>query len=488
MKNLILLATSTLAFTSIAAQETKPNIIVFLADDAGKDFGCYGNPYIKTPNIDKLASRGVRFDKAFVSCPQCSPSRISMMTGMFAHTLGVEDLHTPIDENTKMIPSYLKSVGYYTGCLLKTHWGDYGTKQFDFSGGGPALYLEPYMTATNPFFKKYQDFLDKSNDKPFFLWVGFIDPHRPYKEPHTEAVHSPDHVRIHPSLVDAPETRQDIADYYDEVHRMDQHVGFMLAELEKRGKLDNTVVIFLSDNGVPFVKGKAFLYDHGIESPFIVSWKGKTKPGSVHSNGMVSFIDMAPTILDIAGIAKPKEMYGESIKPLFLDPTRKGREVIYAERNWHDTEDYARCIRTSKYKLIYNAYPYKLAAITGDMPSSPSWWDLMTAKREGKLTQEQKFIFTFPRPSIELYDLDKDPLEFDNIADRKENMGIVKSLLTNLRKWQRDTKDTDWWEKEREDKYDRVNGMMTLPLDISRLDSSPVLIPAPLLPAPTLNK
>jgi arylsulfatase A-like enzyme len=464
MRTLSLLAASTLAITSLYAQEIKPNIIVFVADDSGKDYGCYGNPYIKTPNIDKLASQGVRFEKAFVSCPQCSPSRTSMMTGMFAHTLGGEDLNTPIDQTTKMITSYLRPAGYYTGCMLKTHWGDNGTKQFDFSYNGRSeIYSEPFMTAQNPFFKKYQDFLNSSANKPFFLWIGFIDPHRPYKEVNTKAVHSPENVKIHPSLIDAPATRQDIADYYDEIHRLDQHVGFMLAELEKRDKMDNTVVIFLSDNGLPFIKGKAFLYDTGIETPLIVSWKDKTKQGAVHNNGMVSFIDIAPTILDIAGIAMPKGMYGESIKPLILDPAKKGREVIYAERNFHDTEDYARCIRTSKYKLIYNAYPYKLTAITGDMQKSPSWWDLMAAKREDKLNREQQFVFKYPRSSIELYDLEKDPLEFSNIADHGENVEIVRELLLKLRKWQKETKDTDWWEKERDDAIDRVTGMSILP-------------------------
>lgn len=139
----------------------QPNIIVFIADDASCDFGCYGNPYAKTPNIDKLAAKGVQFNNAFVTAPQSSPSRISMMTGVFAHTLGVEDLHTPIDDKTRMIPSYLKEAGYYTGCLLKTHWGDFGTKQFDFSfSNNKDLYYESYMTSTNKFFLQYRKFLD----------------------------------------------------------------------------------------------------------------------------------------------------------------------------------------------------------------------------------------------------------------------------------------------------------------------------------------
>ena len=440
-------------------------MIVFVADDAGKDFGCYGNPHVKTPHIDRLAASGIRFDKAFVTSPQSSPSRIAMMTGQWAHTLGVEDLGTPIDDKTRMIPSYLKPEGYYTGSMLKTHWGDNGVKQFDFYySGRDAIYSDPYMTASNPFFKKYTEFLDRKGEKPFFLWVGFIDPHRPYKEKNIKPVHDPKNVKLHPAWVDAPETRQDIADYYDEIHRLDQHIGFMLAELEKRGEMENTVVFFLSDNGLPFIRGKAFLYDIGIESPFIVSWKGQAKAGSIHNNGMVSFIDIAPTVLDIAGIAKPAEMYGQSIVPLIQDSSKPGRKEIYAERNYHDTEDYARCIRTERYKLIFNAYPYKLAPITGDMNKAPSWWEIMEARREGKLTPQQASIFTFPRPQIELYDLQADPGEFTNLADRGENVNLVRDLLGRIRKWQKATDDKDWWEKEREDNIDRSNGMPILPL------------------------
>lgn len=462
--NPLLLTVGTLAAVGTTVQAKSPNIVVFVADDSGKDYGCYGNSQVQTPHIDRLAAQGVRFDRAFVACPQSSPSRIMMMTGMWAHTLGVEDLGTPIDDRTRMLPSYLKEAGYYTGSMLKTHWGEHGNRQFDFYfNGRTPIYSEPYLTKTNPFFRKYQEFLDNTDGRPFFLWVGFIDPHRPYKEEHTQRVHSPENVRLHSALVDAPGTRQDVADYYDEIHRLDQHVGFMIEELERRHLMDDTIVIFVSDNGLPFIRGKAFLYDIGIETPLIACWKGRIKPGSVHDNGLVSTIDMAPTILDMAGIAKPECMYGTSLLPLMLDPSKRGRDEIYAERNYHDTEDYARCIRTEKYKLIYNAYPYKLAPITGDMQKAPSWWDLMAAKREGRLDAFQQAIFTYPRPAIELYDLEADPGEFDNIADRGENVQIVRALLTRMRRWQSDTKDTDWWERERDDAVDRVTGQNLFP-------------------------
>lgn len=452
-------------------KKKKPNIIVFIADDASPDFGCYGNKYVKTPNIDKLAAKGVQFNNAFVSSPQSSPSRISMMTGQYAHTLGVEDLHTPIDDKTRMIPSYLKEAGYYTGCLLKTHWGDYGTKQFDFSFVNKKdLYYESYMTSTNKFFLQYQKFLDQACNKPFFMWVGFIDPHRPYKEPQTKNVHQPDQVFLPPTFVDGPGSREDLVDYYDEIHRLDQHVGFMLAELERRGVIDNTVVIFLSDNGMPFQRAKGFLYDSGTRIPLIVSWPGQTKEGAKHNNGFVSGVDMAPTILDIAGIPAPEYMYGKSFLPLITDPASRGRAAIFTERNWHDTEEYGRSIRTEKYKLIYNGIPNTTAANTGDMRLSPAWYELLAAKREGKLKPEQSQLFLFPRPTIELYDLESDPYELNNLAGRAEYLETAMTLMKQLIDWQKATKDTKPGDRLKEDIIDRMTGIPVTPALLRNVD------------------
>ena len=456
---------SMVPYTMSAAEKTKPNVVVFIADDAGKDFGCYGNTIVRTPNIDKLSRTGILIRNAFVTAPQSSPSRIAMMTGMYGHTLGVEDLGTPIEDGTRMIPWYIRQNGYYTGAMLKTHWGEAGTKQFDFYyNGRNEIYSEPYLTENNRFFKKYSEFLDNAGKSPFFLWVGFIDPHRPYKEAHIDAVHDPSEVDVPPYCVNGEGTREDFAGYYDEIHRLDQHVGLMIKELEERSLLDNTVIIFMSDNGLPFIRGKAFLYDKGIEIPMIVSWPGHIEAGTEYSNGLVSTIDIAPTILDICGSDIPENMFGQSLLPLFLNPGLEGRKEIYAERNFHDNEDYIRCIRTSKYKLIYNAYPYKLPGISADMTKSAAWWELMEAKHSGTLTHAQSQFFTFPRPSIELYDLDADPWELNNLAYDGDYVDIVRELLAKLRKWQKNTHDTDYWEKEKTDNVDRVTGMPLIPL------------------------
>lgn len=433
-----------------------PNILVFIADDAGMDFGCYGNPVIKTPNIDRLAKEGICFSKAFVTSPQSSPSRTSMMTGLFAHTMGTEDLHTPLPEGIKMIPGYLRDEGYYTGSLLKTHWGPEGNKQFDrmIAGG----YLPDQGDLTEDTYENYSQFLDESEKKPFFLWVGFMDPHRPYNRDVCPQVNAPEDVLVPPYLVDGPDTRRDLADYYDEISRMDRNIGRMLSILDEKGKLDNTIIVFLSDNGMPFPRSKGSLYDSGIQTPLIFVWKGHIEAGTLHQNGLVSTVDLMPTLLSLAGFVPPRDIYGESFHEAVLDHTRRTRDYIYAERNWHNTDEYIRCIRSEKYKLIYNAYYELPHGTAADLSSSLSWYELKKEQRAGRLTDKQKQIFTAPRAMIELYDLENDPFELDNIADIQQHIPEGRKLARLLVKWQKETNDHPSWKRRRGDDSDRITG------------------------------
>jgi arylsulfatase A-like enzyme len=441
----------------------KPNIIVFVADDAGMDFGCYGNRNIHTPNIDKMAAGGLRFDRAFLTAPQSSPSRISMMTGMFAHTTGTEDLHSPLDGDTRMIPSFLHEAGYRTGVILKRHWGENGDRQFDRIDNGREWYGKEPLAASNPALSRYRDFIGANREQPFFLWVGFTDPHRPYSAQDNVRQNDPDRVTVAPYHVDNPSTRRDIADYYDEISRMDRHIGLMTDELEKLHLLENTVIIFLSDNGMPFPRAKGTLYDAGIQTPLIVSWKGKIKAGGVHRNGLISLIDLAPTLLDLAGTSAPQNMYGKSFAPLLHDPALRGRDHIHAERNWHNCDEYMRCIRTEKYKLIYNAYYTLPHGTATDLSTSPTWYALKKAQKEGTLSKAQQTIFAAPRPMIELYDLENDSLELNNVADEQAYREEGKKLVSLLLQWQEETGDHPWWKRRRPDQSDRITGFPVFP-------------------------
>ena len=439
---------------------TKPNIVVFIADDAGMDFGCYGNRAISTPNIDKLAASGLRFENAFLTAPQSSPSRTSMMTGKFPHTLGTEDLHEGLGPEQKTIPGYLNEAGYETAVMLKTHWGVNGDRQF--SRILKAGYLPDQGPLTQTTWDSYDEFLDSNQDNPFFLWVGFVDPHRPDNRNNCTRINNPDKIDIPPFLVDDSETGRDLADYYDEISRMDGDIGRMVRELEKRGIIDNTIIIFLSDNGRPFPRCKGTLYDTGIQTPLVVVWNGVVRPGSVHSNGLVSTVDLAPTILDMAGIDKPVDMYGESFVRLMRNPSERGCDYIFAERNWHDTDEYIRCVRTENLKLIYNAYYDIPHGTPMDVSTSDSWYSLKAAQREGKLTREQRLLFECPRAMVEIYDLERDPMELNNVADRPEYLERGKRLARLLADWQKQTGDHPSWQRRRADQNDRITGFPLL--------------------------
>jgi N-sulfoglucosamine sulfohydrolase len=432
-----------------AAAQDRPNIVVFIADDAGwRDSGAYGNPGIRTPNIDQLANDGLRVERAFLTVASCSPSRISILTGKYPHSTGAEDLHMPLPYGERIIPSYLQDQGYYTGRMQKSHLGPNGERQFQWF--------------SRELSEAFPDFLNSAGQQPFFLWVGFIDPHRPYtRGSAVSPPHDPLAVQIHPYLADTPETRADLVDYYDEISRMDGEIGRMVAELDRRGLRENTLLIYMSDNGMPFPRAKGTNYDEGIQTPLIFSWPRRINPGQVYSAGMVSVIDLAPTFLELAGAAQGAGMEGRSIRDLLLDPpNHPGRDMVFSERNWHNCEEHGRSVRTDRYKLIRTDAHLELPLCTAaDIANSPSWFSLSELNRKGQLTSAQARLFEAPRARIELYDLQEDPWELTNVADRAEYADTVRALSRVLAQWIEETGDFPYWSRVRDDNTDRVTGV-----------------------------
>ncbi len=387
----------------------------------------------------------MKYENAFVTAPQCSPCRTSILSGKFAHTIGTEDLHVGIDSSTVLLPTYLQDAGYYTGLMLKHHIGEHGTAQFEYFNE-ESVWPDYYGTGEyhNKMMDYFRAFLDSSDTKPFFLWMGFIDPHRPYlnsprEKNHAERVHNPADVIVPPYLDDNDSTRSDLAQYYDEIHRMDTHIGWMIAELEKQGKLDNTLVIFFSDNGMPFPRAKLTCYDSGIKTPFVVWWKNKIEAGTTYED-LVSLIDLSPTLLDVAGMETPDDMYGKSFMPTFFDQEEPGREYIFAERNKHNKYDYIRAIRTQEYKLIYYGLP-KYGLYCDD--DNPTGREMRRKYELGELEADETRCFNQFEPQIELFNIKNDPYELNNIADNEELAGIKDELLAELKKWQEETGDIE---------------------------------------------
>ncbi|MGC6498974.1 MAG: sulfatase [Henriciella sp.] len=448
---------SVLVSCAPARSEDRPNIVVFVADDLGwEDLGAYGHETVQTPNIDRLAENGVLFENAILTSPQCSPSRISLLTGLYPHQTGTEDLHSPLSDEFQTIATSLNDAGYFTGLLEKAHIGESALAEFDF--------YDPLLSGLRPF-------LDQAEGSPFFLWAASIDPHRPYGgEPGpsgehgaADRVHEPSDIAVRPHLIDDEATRGDLALYLDEIHRFDLFVGDVLAELNARGLAENTLVLFLADNGAPFPREKGTLYDAGIKSPLIVSMPGQI-PSGVSFAPQVGMINIAPTLLDYAAITPPEYMQGQSLRTALTGATDEGDAYVYAARDWHNIHEHQRMVRTDDFKLIWvGAHTAEPIGVASDLGNSPSWYSLQAAKLAGALTQAQSRLFEAPRAAIEFYDLRADPGEYVNEAANPAYAGQVAELLGALQDWRKRTGDHEPTERVRGNNVDRITGIKFQP-------------------------
>ena len=419
-----------LALASGAAAQPL-NLLVFIADDQGEgDLSAYGHPTLRTPNIDRLAQEGMRFDNAFLTISSCSPSRASILTGRYPHSTGAEDLHMPLPADQRTIARTLRDEGYFNMSVGKWHLGDAEQEHWDVVVDCPGR-----ETAA----EAVKALRQRPSNRPFFFWVASKDPHRPFDEDAIEEPHDPAEVVVPPYLPDHPLIRRDLALYYGEVTRFDSHVGEVVAELERQGVLERTAITYISDNGMPFPRAKTTLYDSGIRTPMIVRLPGVVPAGSVQ-NGLFSVVDLAPTLLDLAGL--PMETSdGTSAAEMFRDPEARGREAVFAEANWHDFEHFSRAVRTSRFLLVRNYYWQKPLWNSVDSINSITWSGFVASQRGGRLTEAQEFLLREPRPYEELYDLQVDPMALKNVVHEAEYSAALNALRTWLDNWRVETAD-----------------------------------------------
>ncbi|QDT41474.1 Arylsulfatase [Gimesia alba] len=423
--------------------EEKPNFIVFIADDmAWDDCGAYGHPKIQTPNLNQLAVDGMKFNHAYLTCSSCSPSRSSIITGRYPHSTGAHQLHLPLPESQVTFVEQLKDAGYYTASAGKWHLGTPTKSKFDH-----------VTTKLNEWVSTLKQ---RPKDKPFFMWFAFTDPHRPYQRNIIERPHTNEDVIVPPYLPDTPEVRDDLALYYDEITRLDGVVGRVRDELKKQDVASNTVIVFLSDNGRPFPRCKTTVYDSGVRTPWIVTWPAQVKGGSV-SDSLISSVDLAPTILELAGLPVGETFQGKSFKPLLQNPAATTRLHIFAEHNWHDFEDFGRAVRSSRFKYIRNFYPDLPGTPPADAVRSETYVKMRQLRDARKLNGDQQGCFLAPRPAEELYDLEADPHELHNLAGQKEFQKVQQELRAALDQWQEETHDR-LPRMRRPDEFDRETG------------------------------
>ena len=401
----------------------QPNYIVFIADDAAwNDCGPYGNNVIKTPNINKLAEEGVVFDNAFLTTSSCSPSRCSILTGRYPHNTGAPELHMPLPADQILFAGELQKAGYYTALAGKYHIGD-PRSEFDSIYGGSPSGCENWMRAIQ----------NRPKEKPFFLWLAARDPHRTYSPNTIPEPHDPKNVIVPPFLPDADSTRKDLALYYDEISRLDSYLGQVMAELKKQGVDENTLVIYMTDNGKPFPRCKTRMYDSGIKTPFIVRWPGKVKKGRTAS--LISSIDIAPTFCELAGANIPKSFQGVSFAPILKNYTKKTRDYIVGEHNWHDYQAHERAIRNLNYLYIRNAFPQFNASPPADAVGSLTYQEMIKMHAAGELNEKQLDCFVEPRVAEELYDVVNDPFQYNNLAENPDYLTELNKMRGLLDNW-----------------------------------------------------
>ncbi len=451
------------------ADENRPNFIVFIADDVSwNDYGCYGNPHARTPHIDQLASGGLRFTNAFLTASSCSPSRASMITGRYPHNNGkAAELHLPIASHLTWFPECLRDAGYYTALVGKNHMqrekpdSDNGTsrKVFDLINNGQ---LKNNHGAEG---KWVETVKNRPKDRPFFFWFAAVDAHRGWDadrewKPEYGPMHQPTAVVVPPYLVDDLDTRKDLASYYNEVTRFDFYIGQVISALEQEGQLDNTVILILADNGRPFPRAKTRLHDSGMKTALVVHWpRGITSRG-VEVSGLVSAIDIAPTLLEVAGVALPETFQGVSFSPMLQNPTHEIRRYVFSEHNWHDYEAHGRAVRDQfGHLFIVNSRNQFAWQGPADSVRSPSHQSLLRRAGSAKgLTAAQNDVLMAPRRRLELFDTRSDPLQIDNRIGKPSTLKIESLLKDTLEQWSEETLDSIP-EQVSVDSFDRQTGL-----------------------------
>ncbi len=442
---------------------------------AWDDLSPYGHDSILTPNLQRMADGGMRFDNAYLTISSCSPSRASIITGRYPHQTGAEELHWPLPKEQTTFVEKLKEKGYWTGAAGKWHLGEEIKDRFDVvkevdesgfqlpsgSAGNNGQFDESLIGDAQSGCEDWIPLMkERAEGKPFFLWLAALDPHRPYHENILEDGARAEEIRIPPYHPNTPAVRADYMTYYDEITRLDRYVGLVMDELESQKVAENTFVLFISDNGRPFPRDKTTLYDSGIKTPCIARWPLRITPGSV-SPRLVSSVDIAKTFLSLAKIEKPGITFeGVDFSPLFLDPEKPLSEYVFAEKNWHDYEDHARAVRNERYKYIRNYYADLPLTPPADVVRSPTYYELLRLKERGELTEEQHACFKTPRAPEELYDTKLDPFEQKNLAADERYAPLLRAMRAALADWEKKTADSAP-DLRTADELDRLTGLPT---------------------------
>jgi N-sulfoglucosamine sulfohydrolase len=439
-------------------KKKRPNILLITADDMNWDSpGCFGGqtPDI-TPNIDGLASEGMRFTCAHITIAVCQPCRSVLMTGRYPHRNGAEGFE-PINTSVPTLQESLHKAGYLNGILGKVrHLAPIEKFKWNMTrdvgelgqGRNPKLY-----------YRFARDFFQQaaSNDQPFFLMANSHDPHRPFHGSLQEKnkfkkmlknitppsrVYRDEEINVPGFLPDIPDVRKEIAQYYSSVRRCDDTVGAVLRALRESGQEGNTLTMFLSDHGMPLPFAKTNCYLHSTRTPWTARWPGKIKPGTVDNRHFISGIDFMPTVLDAAGLDAPTGMDGKSFLPVLLGKKQTGREQVFTQ--FHQTSARnrypMRCIQSKRFGYIFNPWSDGERIFKNESQSGLTFKAMQAAGKTNPKIADRVKLFQY-RVVEEFYDFANDPDALNNLSDNPKYKKELDKMRKELLYWMKQTKD-----------------------------------------------
>ena len=409
-----------------------PNIVFIITHDTGDHFNCYGHN-VESPNIDKLAEKGVLFKNHFCAAPQCSPSRGSILTGKMPHShglMGLQNRGWNLPENNQTIPKLLSKKGYSTHLVgLQHEHEDPKTLGYHYISDREIFPISDNVVPRAIEFLK--DVEEEKVPQPFFCSIGFFDTHRPYMYPDTVEQPSTKNINVPSYLPDNSEIREDIADFYAAIKHVDENIGKILDYLERCSFANDTIVIYTVDHGWAMPKAKCTLYDPGIKTALVMSWPGMIAGGKKYPQ-LLSNVDLLPTVMDLVNTDIPKDVEGKSFKNLLFDKEYTERDTIFAELTYHDCYNAMRAVRTKKWKYIKN---FEILPTQFEIP------DGFAATKTAEVYIKEHPEYNTPRTEEELYNLETDPKETQNLINDPKHHEIKIKLERELMNWLKDTND-----------------------------------------------
>lgn len=412
---------------SVAAAAPKPNFLFVIADDCTfRDIGCYGGQ-AHTPNIDRLATEGMKFHQCFQSAPMCSPTRHNIYTGLYPVKSGAYPNHTFAKDGTKSVVHYLKPLGYRVALSGKTHISPRTVFPFEYSSDKN----NPDLNAIDALIGEC-----KASETPFCVFACSNEPHSPWNKGDASR-YPPEKVKLPPYFVDTPETRSDMSKYLAEITYYDWQVGECLKLLDKHGVADNTIVVVVSEQGSGFAFGKWTCYDSGLQSACIVRWPGHVQAGS-ESHALIEYIDFLPTFVDAAGSEPAATLQGKSLLPVLSGKQSRHKQFVFGEmttRGIINGSPYfgIRSVRSDKFKYIINFTPD--VKFTNACTKSGAFQSWVQKAESGDADAAEKVRRYHHRPAEELYAVDSDWYEWKNLASDPKFADVKAQLKSELAAW-----------------------------------------------------